>query len=180
MPFPTIPSPKRHSPEEEPTPFEFPTEEPTPEGATPDNGATEALPPPVEFSGIGSLSTGLFQLPAPVSRVVITHDGEGPFALNLLSSLDPSGRTLLETEGFYRGSAFLSGDEDFFFNVETEGSWSVTVEAIPTDSPPGDVLIGDGDLISNFFEPPAEDSVPYVFRHSGKMCFGFYCVVKMG
>lgn len=32
-------------------------------------------------------------------------------------------------------------------------------------------MIGDGDLISNFFEPPAEDSVPYVFRHSGEDVF---------
>ncbi|NJL04223.1 MAG: hypothetical protein HC911_04770, partial [Chloroflexaceae bacterium] len=127
--------------------------------------------PTLVFDGNGTLETGLFTLPAPVSRLQIQHDGRERFIVRRLTPTDPIGIGLVDHDGVYSGSVLQVRRDDpeqqeYFYTVEADGNWRLVLEAVPETSPPGDIVVGSGDFVSDFFIPDLERGRDFLIRHN--------------
>jgi hypothetical protein len=153
-----------------PPPVVEPTPEPptsTPESVAPPEPVVTATPEPIVFTNTGSQTIDPFSLPAPISRVVLEHNGEGFFRVSAIGVEDGEETLLVETEGPYTGEQLLTGATSYFLDIETDGSWNIQIEAVGTSDQPLDELAGTGDFVSEFFMPSRSGEVPYTFTHNG-------------
>lgn len=150
-----------------PTNTPVPTATPAPTD-TPEPTATPV--PPVELSGRGQQVTDKFTLPAPVTRVVATHQGRRNFIIYAYNAAGD--KTLVANAiGNYEGSRLLTGEGEFFLEVDADGPWSITVEPVPIDEAAAQGVTGHGDFVSGLFMPGDTGPVPYAFSHVGKRNF---------
>ncbi len=172
-PAPPAPEPPQDEPPQAPAP-EPPQDKPRQdELGIPANGLPP-LPeagPTLVFDGSGTLETGLFTLPAPVSRLQIQHDGRERFIVRRLTPIDPIGIGLVDHDGVYSGSVLQlrrddPEEQEYFYTVEADGNWRLVLEAVPETSPPGDIVVGSGDFVSDFFIPDPERGRDFRIRHN--------------
>ncbi len=169
---PSAPAPPQDDPPA-PTP---PQDERQPAQAEPSLTADNLPPlpeagPTLVFDGNGTLETGLFRLPAPVSRLQIQHDGRKRFIVRRLTPTDPIGIGLVDHVGVYSGSVLQlrrddPEEQEYFYTVEADGNWRLVLEAVPETSPPGDIVVGSGDFVSDFFIPDPERGRDFLIRHN--------------
>ena len=77
--------------------------------------------------------------------------------------------------GNYQGIRPLIADEDqFYFEVEADGSWTIRIETISGEPEAAQGLEGKGDYVSGLFEPSATGPVPYSVSHDGDANFIVY------
>lgn len=158
-----------------PTPTPEPTDTPEPTATpvptdTPEPTATPTpLPKPVTLSGRGQDVTRKFVAPGPVSIARFEHSGESNF---IVTAYGPEGEDLLVNEiGDYTGSRPLFGEGTYYFDVDADGPWSVTIEAAGRQQDAAAGISGRGDFVSGLFEPAEEGPAPYSFSHDGDSNF---------
>lgn len=134
---------------ETPTPTEEPTPEPTP---TPTSEPTPTpVPSPVVLEGVGLTATETVSPPSAISIVTLTHNGSSNF---IVRSIQRSEENLLVNEiGSYSGRRPLFGSDPVLFDIDADGAWRITLEAI--GSAPSAPFSGTGDDVSGLFEPPS-------------------------
>ncbi len=132
---------------------------------------TPAPPEPVTLSGVGETMTEPLDLPDEVCRVVATHTGSGTFVLTAQSNRRSYHHLLVNRFGDYYGSTLLQGLVPYALDIQADGSWSITIEALPITHRPMPVLSGSGDMVSDRFMPLTIGSMLYRFTYTGRSDF---------
>ena len=158
-----------------PTATPAPTNTPAPSTTPSPIPATPV--PPVVFSGKGQTVTDPFTPPGSINRVTFTHQGRRNFIVQVFGSTGSEGSMVNEI-GNYQGIRPLLADEDqYYFEVNADGAWTIRVEAITADPDAAHGISGKGDYVSGLFEPSATGPVAYNLTHSGTRNFivNLYC-----
>ena len=148
-------------------PTSAPTLAPTPaptKVSTPEPTATPA-PQPVVLQGTGQTATAAVTPPSVISVVKFTHDGSSNFIVHTFVGTEED--FLVNTIGQYEGSRPLFGNEPIIFDIDADGSWTITIEPVSlTDSA---AFTGIADSVSGLFDPPAPGA--WEFSHDGDSNF---------
>jgi hypothetical protein len=154
-----------------PTATPAPTNTPAPT-ATPSPIPPTATPvPPVVITGKGQMVTDPFTPPGSINRVTLTHQGRRNFIVQVFGSTGSEGSMVNEI-GTYQGIRPLLADEDqYYFEVNADGAWTIRVEAITAEPDAAKGISGKGDYVSGLFEPSATGPVPHNLTHTGKRNF---------
>jgi len=150
-----------------------PTETPVPPTATP-------APEPISLKGHGQKVTDKFTPPGALTTIGFTHDGDSNFAV---FAYDAKGtKTLLvNTIGHYSGTHLLVGtDAPLFLEVQADGNWTAEIKPLAVSSQPLDSFDGQGDMVSDVFQPSASGPTPYTFTHTGESNFAVFLVCADG
>jgi hypothetical protein len=143
-----------------------------------DNGGGAAPPPAppsqaINLQGKGKVVTDKFTLPAHYSRATVKHQGERNFAVWVYFA-DNSRDLLVNTIGDYDGTVLLRGAGETFFEIEADGPWTITVDALGPDDAAAQGVSGSGDYVSGTFMPARVGPVPYSFSHNGEDNFAVW------
>lgn len=145
-----------------------PTATPIPPTETP---SPTPLPDPVTLEGNQPDVTDVVSLPTGIYRVVASYTGVGNFIVWSYGE-DGSEDLLFNDLGNYEGEALLPIESDLRFEVTASGPWTLTVEPIPvTDSYAGGLLEGQGDRVSDLFQPDVTGNRVYGYSHDGQSNF---------
>lgn len=119
--------------------------------------------------GNGQTVTDRFTPPSLISKLIFTHSGSRNF---IVKAYDDQGRAelLVNTIGRYSGIRPLTSGSPTFLEIEADGAWSVEVAAIGADLD-AYALAGEGDYVSDLFDPPTAGAVPYALAHNGRRNF---------
>lgn len=144
------------------------------------SGATEERPAGrVQLSGAGQTVTEEFTLPSPISRVRFMHDGVSSFIVTVFGGEE--GEDLLVNEiGSYEGTRPIFGEGPYYLEIQADGEWRATIEAVPTASGSVSRFEGNGDAVSDLFEPDRTGPVPYDVSHDGESNFVVYLLCAGG
>ena len=125
-------------------------------------------PSPVVLEGRGQTATNAVQLPGPMSMGTFIHQGRSNFAVFVYRGDQKD--LLINTIGNYAGIRPLFYTEPVRFQIEADGSWSLTI--IPVESGGTVTANGTGDWVGKYFTPPGTGA--YRFTHNGKSNFAVY------
>lgn len=174
------PLPPTITPTPPPTNTPAPTNTALPPTETPIPPTPTAAPEPIALKGHGQKVTDKFTPPGALTTIHLTHDGDSNFAV---FAYDAAGKkTLLVNEiGHYSGTHLLDGsDAPLFLEVQADGNWTVEIKPLAVSSQPLDSFDGQGDMVSDVFQPSASGAVPYTFTHTGESNFAVYLVCAGG
>jgi hypothetical protein len=160
---------------EEPEQLTSPTEPTALPSATvlpTDTPLPSPTPEPVSFQGTGQDVTDRFTLGPGFYRAAIETSSTGYFGVKVY---DATGNEdlLVNAIAPYQGVRPLFGPGDFFFEVDADGAWTITVEAAPPEPDAVTSLSGRGDHVSGLFTPPSGPAT-YTFTHDGDAYFGIF------
>ncbi len=128
-------------------------------------------PEPITLSGTGKAVTESFALPDEVSRIIATHSGRSNFMVFAQPVNGGYNELLVNRIGVYHGSTLLRSKKEFYFEITADGTWTITIEAVPITHKPLTTISGTGDMVSERFRPATVASVPYRFVHTGRSNF---------
>lgn len=160
---PTSAVTREDEPSPEPTAVVPPTATPVPPTPIPP-------PQPVTFSGVGQFVTDKFTPPSAVSRLQLTHNGGSNFVVWAYGD-DGQQELLVNTIGGYSGSRPLISETGWFLEIDADGAWTATIEAISPDPSAAAGVAGSGDLASGLFFPSDTGPVPVEVVHNGDSNF---------
>jgi hypothetical protein len=131
-----------------------------------------AIPPPqaLAFSGVGQFVTDKFSPPSAASRLRLTHNGGSNFVVWGYAD-DDQQELLVNTIGAYSGSRPLFGATRWFLEIDADGAWTATIEAIAPEPAAATGITGTGDAVSGFFEPSDTGPAPVEVLHTGSSNF---------
>jgi len=143
---------------------------PEPSTPTPTSIPPTAVPEPISLNGVGQQVTAQFLSPSGISKASFTHDGSSNF---IVKAYDENGEELLLINeiGSYVGSRPLIGSGSWFLEVDADGRWSATVEAISLDPNGSQSFTGSGDAVSALFEPTSSGATPFEVSNVGESNF---------
>jgi hypothetical protein len=133
--------------------------------------------PPVVITGEGQTVTNPFTPPAAINRVTLTHQGRRNFIVQVFGSTGSEGSMVNELGNYHGIRPLLADEEQYYFEVNADGAWTILVEPITTDPDAANGISGKGDFVSGLFEPSATGPVPYQLTHTGERNFivQLYC-----
>lgn len=126
-------------------------------------------PSPITLSGRGQTATDVITPPGPVALARFTHAGTRNFVVYIVRPGAPDD-LLINAIGSYEGVRPITGAEPLRLNIEADGAWTVTLEAIDVGAQPP--FSGRGDAASDLFTPPASGA--WEFAHDGTRNFIVY------
>lgn len=110
-------------------------------------------------------------LPSAVSIAQFTHTGQSNFIVHVYQS--GGSDLLINTIGSYRGSRPLSGSEPVTLDIDADGAWSVEVHPVGfTESAD---FAGQGDAVSELFDPPPAGAWDIQHNGQGNFIVLFHC-----
>jgi hypothetical protein len=149
---------------EDPLPTSGPPATPTTAPPTATPIPPTPVPSPVSLAGFGQFVSEPFLPPAAASRVVLTHNGSSNF---IVWAYGDEQQLLVNTIGAYSGSRPLISEGSWFLEIDADGAWTASVEAIPFDSGAAGGISGTGDVASGLFEPLETGPAPVEISHNG-------------
>lgn len=78
---------------------------------------------------------------------------------------------LVNTIGRYSGSHLISGDKETLFEVSADGGWVIHIAPLDWAPELAGGAEGEGDTVTDLFDPPASGATPYKFTHTGERNF---------
>lgn len=161
-------------PEDTPTPTNTPEPTATP---TPEPTATPT-PSPIGLSGAGQ-GTDNATLGEGIWWVDLEHDGSSNFSV--WAYAESGDEELLVNEiGSYAGRRWLVGDEMYLFDIDADGSWSITLRPMESELDASSSLSGSGDYVSGTFIPEQSGPAPWTFVHEGSSNFAVWLQCDTG
>lgn len=122
-------------------------------------------PEPVVLRGTGQQATQTVTPPSPISVATMTHNGRSNFIVEAF--IGNKSELLVNEIGVYQGQRPIVGGEPVLFDVDADGAWTITIDAVPM-VPTADVQ-GRGDFVSGIFNPPSNGA--WEIMHNGRSNF---------
>lgn len=141
--------------------------------ATPTQTATPTTPPPepITLTGTGSMVTSVIALPAPITRVRSSHQGQSNFIVWAYEDGTTNKQLVANAIGNHQGARPLESDRPTYFEVTADGAWSLIIEPLPDEPGAVGALSGNDEYVSGFFTPPQSGVGTYSFSHDGQSNF---------
>jgi len=130
-------------------------------------------PATVNLQGQGKIVTDKFTLPAKLSRATFSYYSDRNFSVWVYFD-DGSRDLLVNTIGSYQGAALIRATGGAYLEVDANGPWTATIEAIGPDPAAAQGVSGHGDYVSGTFAPARLGHVPYAFSHNGSSNFAVW------
>jgi hypothetical protein len=87
---------------------------------------------------------------------------------------DGSQDLLVNTIGSYQGAVLIRATGGVYLEVDANGPWTATIEAIGPDPAAAQGASGHGDYVSGTFAPTRLGHVPYAFSNNGSSNFAVW------
>jgi hypothetical protein len=160
-PVATEPPVDTATPEPTPTPAPTNTPVPTPIPTEP--------PKPIVLQGSGQTATDALRLPSAISVAKFTHNGSRNFVV--WTYVGNNRDLLINTIGAYEGARPIVAQQPVMFDIDADGSWSVTITPLQFGGVPE--FSGHGDSVSAAFDPPPTGA--WLIKHDGQRNFVVWC-----
>ncbi len=150
---------------------------PTVPPATPDTSPiatidTTNLPEaPLSFRGEASQITEPFSVTEPYNRLEAQHTGSHTFTIYATDEETQEKSTLVDTTGAYQGSSVLLGPKVYSLEIYADGKWTMDIEPLSVNQETAQEVSGQGDMVSDMFQPPGSDPIMYRITHGGDGLF---------
>jgi hypothetical protein len=132
---------------------------------------------PLSFSEEGDRLTGPFVVSEPYNRMVAQHTGSNTFTVYATAQGEQDKRTLFNATGPYLGNTLLMGPNIYSLEIYADGDWEIKVEPLAINQEMAREISGQGDMVSDTFQPPGVAPVTYRITHGGSGPFRLmvYC-----
>ena len=131
-------------------------------------------PAPSAVEGRGTRVSETFMLPSGIWILDIQHRGGQSNFVVWAHDSRGSSDLLVNEIGPYSGSRWLVGDEEYFLEVDADGSWRVEFRSIGPEQPP---FSGSGDYVTGAFEPSGR---VVEYSHTGSSNFAVWAHCEGG
>jgi hypothetical protein len=137
--------------------------------AEPEQAAPASEFSPITISGAGNTVTDPIAVPFPLSRVTYSQNSDRLIQAHAYPTNDDWERLLVNEIGANTGAwLFESPADEYYFEVEAEGSWTITMEPLGFLDQNIDTLNGTGAWVTGVYQTAQQGRVPYVAIHEGE------------
>jgi outer membrane biosynthesis protein TonB len=155
----------------EPTATPEPTAEPTPQPKPtpePEQAAPIQDSPPITLSGTGNTVTDPMAVPFLMSRVTYSQGTDGLIQAYAHQTTGEREQLIVNEIGSNTGAwLFESPADEYFFEVDADGDWTITIEPLGFLDQNTDTLSGNGAWVTDVYQTAHQGRVPYVVTYEG-------------